>query len=355
MTAENQALTPIEINRPAPVAFADDRVQLIKDMCARDATTAELELFLYQCRRTGLDPLLRQIYFIKRTAKEQDEHGNWIERKVPSIQVSIDGFRLIAERTGKYLGQDGPYWCGIDGTWQDVWLQSDPPLAAKVGVYKQGFAAPLYGVARMASYAPRNRDHKLVGQWSKMPDLMLAKVAEALAFRKAFPQDTSGIYTFEEMDQADTDHISTPTGEPVGTSPSSQNPNNRSKRQGSKRTTRDESVHESNERFNAIWTRVKGTVDDGLMTRCIAVATQGKHLKTVSPDVVQLVGDMLEALEGATKVGLTPHDIESTFHRDAPTSGQWQPAEVRTAINRVNAVTESNTPPDDDPGTHGSE
>lgn len=203
--------------QPAGGALAmwdQEQVDVLKQLICPGASDVELELFANVCKRTGLDPMARQIYGIMRGQRQQI-NGEWKTVEKLSIQTSIDGFRLIAERSGKYGGQLGPQWCGPDGEWRDVWLAREYPSAARVGVIRTDWKEPLWATARWDSYVQTYRDRKtsqdVVGaMWQRMPDVMLAKVAESLALRRAFPAELSGLYTAEEMAQAgnqDAPHI----------------------------------------------------------------------------------------------------------------------------------------------------
>lgn len=190
-----------------PPQFTQEDIALIRDTVCKGANEIEFKLFLNQARTTGLNPLARQVFAVKRWDSN-------LGREAMTIQVSIDGFRLIAERTGQYAGQTAPQWCGEDGVWKDVWLSDSAPAAARVGVLRHDFKEPCYGVARFNGYAQRKKDSSLTVMWLKMGDVMIAKCAESLALRKAFPQELSGLYTSDEMAQATTEETAQPHKNP---------------------------------------------------------------------------------------------------------------------------------------------
>ncbi len=177
-----------------------DQLDLLKRTIAYGTTDDEFALFMTTATRLGLDPFAKQIYAVKRPVYDKTL-SRYVDKM--AIQVGIDGFRAVADRTTENDGQDGPFWCGDDGVWREAWLKDEPPAAAMVRVHRKGCSKPFTGIATYRSYVQATKDGKPVRQWEQMPDVMLAKCAEALALRKAFPAQLSGVYTPEEMGQAD--------------------------------------------------------------------------------------------------------------------------------------------------------
>ena len=137
--------------------FWDERqLAVLTTLGIRNAKKVDLALFLSYAQRTGLDPFSRQIYMIERGGRF-------------TIQASIDGLRVIAQRSGEYFGQTAPMWCGEDGVWSDVWLSSTPPAAAKIGVWRKNFQEATVAVATLDSYMPAKKDGSPMGLWSRCP------------------------------------------------------------------------------------------------------------------------------------------------------------------------------------------
>ena len=176
-----------------PTQFSDKQIEIMRQTVAKDVPPAEFSVFLEVCKHRQLNPFNREIYAIMR--------GSGQYRQM-TIKVSIDGFRLLAERSGKYRGQKGPFFCGEDGVWKEEWVSNKPPVLAKVGIVRSDFDGPIWAIARYGSYV-QFKDGAPTAMWAKMPDILLSKCAEALAIRKTFPLMVAGLYVHEEMMQAD--------------------------------------------------------------------------------------------------------------------------------------------------------
>ncbi|CAB4164356.1 bet_lambda, phage recombination protein Bet [uncultured Caudovirales phage] len=172
------------------VQFDDKNLELLRDTICKGATEQEFELFIHACKRTGLDPFAKQIYAVKRW-------DSTLKREAMAVQTGIDGYRLVADRTDRYApGRKPTYTYKEDGK-----LLAATAYVKKLT--KDGMWHEVEAEALFDEYCQKTKDGNPVSLWGKMPHVMLAKCAEALAIRKCFPAELSGIYTQEEMQQAD--------------------------------------------------------------------------------------------------------------------------------------------------------
>lgn len=167
----------------APLEFNPAQLQMIRDTYANGASEEEFGVLMEIAKARRLNPFLRQIHFVKRRNRK-------LNRDVWAAQASIDGLRATAQRTGMYQGQDEPEYS----------YDSNGKLeCAKVRVYRKDWGnRAAVGVAFYSEYVQKD-DGRPNSFWSEKPHVMLSKCAEALALRKAFPEDMGGLYIPEEM------------------------------------------------------------------------------------------------------------------------------------------------------------
>lgn len=171
----------LERSRPALV-FNDEQRAMIRQTFAAGASDNEFYVLLAICQAKRLNPFLGQVHFVKRWTHDRGE--------VWALQTGIDGFRSIAEDTELYDGQDETEF-GYDEKGALVW--------AKARVFRKDISRPFVGFAHFAEYVQKKKDGSHTKMWAEKPHIMLAKCAEALAFRKAFPQPLGELYTSDEL------------------------------------------------------------------------------------------------------------------------------------------------------------
>jgi phage recombination protein Bet len=199
--------TALEQYQPAALAirpdqeFWDDKQRAaLQALGIKEASNADLAVFMHYCQKTGLDPFSKQIYLMGRRTKENDQ---WVTKQ--TIQVGIGGLQVIRDRIAQRLGVAVEYedsvWYDADGGEHTVWLRDEPPAACRMAVLKDGRRFP--AVVRYSAYVQTTKDGKPNSMWARMGAEQLEKCAEAKALRRAFPNDLSGVYIPEEMHDDD--------------------------------------------------------------------------------------------------------------------------------------------------------
>lgn len=179
-----------------PTQVTPAQQALIDQLQLSHVPPAQLAAFLYTAKTLGLDPRLGEITLIER--------NDYQRGKSYTVQVGISGYRKAARRIateqGVKLGVSAPEYCGTDGVWKDVWLAATPPAACRVTVLRDG--EPFTKTILWREYAALKKDGTPMALWASKPTYMLAKTAESLAYRMAFP-DFNGTYEPAEFDQED--------------------------------------------------------------------------------------------------------------------------------------------------------
>lgn len=169
----------IAVVRPAGLDLEEriDRERdLIRKSYAPGVTEDEFGMFLASAKHLGLDPVLREIWAIPGYKLKDGGQSAAI------IMPSINGLRKLADLTGLVAATEGPFFCGPDGKWQEMWLNTEPPAAAKFVIWRKDRTLPIQAIATFKNRAKRNQ-YGLMGKWKETPDEMLGINAERMAWK----------------------------------------------------------------------------------------------------------------------------------------------------------------------------
>ncbi|WP_224373063.1 phage recombination protein Bet [Hyalangium versicolor] len=198
-----EAQNKVETSTAAQSPWSRERVELIRrTICPKGIGEDEFTLFIEQCKRSGLDPLLKEAFCVgRRQNTGSRERPTWTTRY--EFQPSEAGMLARAERF--------PDFKGIQAS--AVYAEDEIIVDQGKGEVVHRFNPAKRKGALVGAWARVVREDKLpvvvwldfsgyVQQtplWAKIPTTMIEKCARVAALRKAYPEAFGGLYVREEM------------------------------------------------------------------------------------------------------------------------------------------------------------
>lgn len=213
-------------NAPAPIGIApryhkppafggtDVTWRVLCDLYPNAETPEVILAVVEYCAARRLDPLRKPVHIVPM-------YNARLRRRVQVVMQGINEIETTAHRTGRWAGMDEPRWGpdetkGFkgqierdDGSKQEIEVKLTFPVWCAVTVWRlvdgerRAFTEPVYwmeayGHGSFRSEVPNAR-------WQQAPRQMLHKCAKSASLRAAFPEETAGAYSAEEMEGREID------------------------------------------------------------------------------------------------------------------------------------------------------
>ena len=156
------------------------------------ASKAEQQYCFSVARELCLNPITKEIFFVKRRQKIGE---TWINKVEP--MVGRDGFLAIAHRTNQFAGiETNVSIRDVPQLENSQWVFRKQ-LVAECMVWRKDSSKPFTAQVAYNEYCQKTNEGTPTKFWAEKPETMLKKVAESQALRKAF--NICGVYSPEEM------------------------------------------------------------------------------------------------------------------------------------------------------------
>lgn len=156
-----------------------------------NVTDKEIFIFLQLCKYRKLNPFVGEAHLVKYGNKAQQVVGKDVFIKRLNRNPKNEGWNsgvIIKTKDNKVIEREGTFY-----------LDDEKLVGAWIKIYIKGWKEPHKHTVRLRDYFRTTNDNKAMGQWGKMPGVMIEKCCIVAGIRKAFPEEFSGMYTSDEI------------------------------------------------------------------------------------------------------------------------------------------------------------
>ena len=184
----------VKTKKAAEVQYGGYDLEMLKNTVAKTATTDELKVFVYLCNEYNLDPLKKEIYFLKYAGQTTIITSRDGYLKIANCHDQFDGIESDVVYQGDILTKKDDGSLHIEYGPDHLLFDKTKLSGAFCSVFRKDRKKATTVFVSLRDYFKKDAPI-----WNQYTHAMILKVAEAMALKRAF--SISGLVTREEVEK----------------------------------------------------------------------------------------------------------------------------------------------------------